>query len=424
MKWPTVLLVPVVLAATSTTFCAAPLVADTPEPQPAVMLSSETAAANPILTWVVRRAGGAVLRWVGGQVLDEVADYALDRSGLKTVLWNAADNLLGISNDRSISPEVRAELTRIRNDYLTYHRILSDNARSDAETRRRLLALHQNFVNYVQQTNRRLEVLDARITRVEQEQRRQLKMIVDVEGRVYRLENRLVDAEGRITNMEGRIIDLENITRVHDEILRPDPNRFLRHEAYLSGGLLYGNSPSLGGDAAVGAELAAQYNFNQYLGVFGGVSYLPLTASDVDSIPTGSSLTWDNVNAHLGATASLLSPISPVSFQLGAGGGISSSRLLFYEAGVERTSENGQELGTSSNVYMLVKAEIGVAPPAYTFEPIATVGYITFLEDVAYQGTDVSSNVGRNVWFVSLGVRVRTYLRGGDRRDLPAGLNR
>lgn len=375
-------------------------------------------AANPALMWVVRRAGQAVAGWVAGQVVD----WAADRAGVTRALHNALDNLAGINSDPDVPASVRTELRTIQRDFQTYRDILARNALSDAQTRAELRGLRRDFLAYVQSTNARLAQLDARISQIEREQRRHLKMITDLDGRVQALGNRLVDAEGRVTDLEGRVAILEGQVADHDAILHPDPDRFLRHEAYLSGGLLYANSPSLGGEAAVGAELSAQYNFNQYFGVFAGMAYMPLTASDVDSVADGTSLTWDNANIHLGATASLLNPRSPVSLQLGAGGGIASSRLLFYDQGVDRTSENGQELGTSSNVYMLVKAEIGVAPPAYTFEPIATVGYMTFMEDVAYDGSEVSSNLGRSVWFVSLGVRFRQYLRGTERQDLPAGV--
>ncbi len=414
-----VLLVLPAFAATSSPINADPA---PPLPPKASIVAPDAAPATPALVWVARGAGLRLLRWVGGQVADQAVDYTLTRTGVKDAVWRAMDNMLGISGDASVPPEVRTELGRIRGEFATYHRILADNARSDAQTRRQLLALRRDFVAYVQQTNRRLEALDARISAVEREQRRQLKMIIDLQGRVGVLEGRLVDAEGRITTLEGRIAAVASEVERHRRIIEPDTNRFLRHEAYLAGGLLYANSPAMGGEAAVGGEITAQYNFNQYLGVFAGMAYMPLTASDVDSVADGTSLTWDNANVHLGATASLLNPRSPISLQLGAGGGIASSRLMYYGEGVERTSENGEELGTSSNVYMLVKAEIGVAPPAYTFEPIATVGYMTFMEDVAYTGSEVSSNVGRSVWFVSLGVRFRQYLRGTDRQDLPAGV--
>lgn len=414
------LLVLVAVTATRSPIHASPVTPALPDAM--IVVAPDAAPTNPALVWVVRGAGLKLLRWVGEQIVDQAVDYAVTRTGVKDAVWHAMDNLLHISNDTGVAPEIRTELVRIRGEFATYHRILADHARSDAETRRQLLALRRDFVAYVQQTNRRLEVLDARISAVEREQRRHLKMIIDLEGRVGVIEGRLVDAEGRITTLDGRVTVIESEVERHRRIIDPDPNRFLRHEAYLAGGLLYANSPALGGEAAVGGEITAQYNFNQYLGVFAGVAYMPLTASDVDSVADGTSVTWDNANVHLGATASLLNPLSPVSVQLGAGGGIASSRLMYYPEGVERTSENGQELGSSSNVYLLVKAEIGVAPPAYTFEPIATVGYMTFMEDVAYTGSEVSSNVGRNVWFVSLGVRFRQYLRGTDRQDLPAGV--
>jgi len=399
---------------------AAPAGADTPSGSPAPIVSTEAnVAQNPWLMWAVRAGGQAVLGWVTSQVVD----WAADRSGVTEALYKALDNLARIESDPRVPASIRTELRTIQRDFQTYRGILERNSLSDAQTRAQLRALRQDFTQYMRQTDARLAQLDERITLVEREQRRHLKMIVDLQGRVQRLENRLVDAEGNITDLQGQMIVLRGRVDEHDIILRPDPDRFLRHEAYLAGSLLYANSPELGGEAAIGGEITAQYNFDQYFGIFGGLAYMPLTAADVDSVADGASVTWDNINLHLGATASLLNPRSPVSLQLGAGGGIASSRLMFYDQGVERTSENGEELGTSSNVYMLVKAEIGIAPPAYTFEPIATFGYMTFMEDVAYAGSGVSSNMGRSVWFMSLGLRFRQYLRGSsERRNLPAGL--
>jgi hypothetical protein len=389
-------------------------------PDPAfAATAAESQPASPALMWAVRRGGQAVLGWVTGQVVD----WAADRAGVTRALHNALDNLAGINNDPSVPASIRIELQAVQRDFATYRDILARNTRSDAQTRAELRGLQRDFAAYVQSTNALLARLDVRLSHLEREQRRHLRLITDLDGRVRSLGNRLVDAEGRVTDLEGRVATLEDRVDRHDAIINPDPDRFLRHEAYLSGGLLYANSPTMGGEAAVGAEVSAQYNFNQFLGVFAGLSYMPLNASDVDSVADGASMTWDNANLQLGATASLLDPRSPVSIQLGAGGGIASSRLLFYDQGVERTSENGQEMGTSSNVFLLVKAEVGAAPPAYSFEPIATVGYMTFMEDVAYHGSEVSSNMGRSVWFVSLGLRFRQYLRGTGRQGLPAGLS-
>lgn len=369
--------------------------------------------------WIVSGA----LRIVAAWALDQVVDHAMDRAGIKRVVDDALNNLFGIQQDASVPTAVRSELRQVGRELQEVRDLLARNDLNDRQVRRELNQLRGDFQAYVRQTERRLAAIEGRLVQIERQQRVQLRMIVDLDRRVALVEGRLARAETQIIRLQDDVAIIRTDVDSLQEAVFPNEDRFLRHEAYLAGGLLYANSPSLGGEAAVGGEITAQYNFNEFLGVFAGLAYMPLTAADIDSVSDGSSVTWDNANVHLGAVASVLGPRNPVSVQLGAGAGIASSRLMFYPAGVERTSENGQELGTSSNVYMLVKAEVGVAPPAYSFEPIATFGYIAFMDDVAYEGSEVSSNVGRSLWFVSLGVRFRQYLRGSaERRNLPAGL--
>ncbi|HEY0026179.1 MAG TPA: hypothetical protein VGB24_25030 [Longimicrobium sp.] len=380
---------------------------------PATLLATRSVTNPPNEYWAIWLVRGAVVV-VGDWLVGKVVDAGMDRLGVKRVVENGLRNAFGIAEDRNVPPEIRDEMRRIAGELRQYHALLARNELNDRQVRAQLNQLHRDFAAHVRETDRRLAAVESRIARLEQQQREQYRMIVDLQRRVTVTEGRIVSLEGRVDRIERNVDSLNAAVFV-------DPNRFLRHDAYLLGALLYANSPALGDEAAIGGELGGQYNFNQYLGVFGGLAYMPLSAADVDSMPAGSAVTWDNLNLHLGAVASLLDPRSPVSFQVGAGGGIASSRLLFYDAGVERTTENAEELGRSSNVYMLVKGEIGVAPPAYTFEPVATVGYITFLEDVAYSSPEVTSNVGRSVWFVSLGLRMRHIVRGGPRRDVLSG---
>lgn len=365
------------------------------------------------VVWIVRGAVALVGDWFAGKV----TDAAMDRLGVKRVVEDGLRNAFGIAAAADVPPEIRAEMRRVAGELRQVHALLARNDLSDRQVRAELSKLHRDFAAHVQEVSRRLASLEGRLAHVERQQGEQYRMIVDLQRRVTITEGRIASLEGRVDNAQRNIDSLNAAVFV-------DPNRFLRHDAYLSGAVLYANSPALGGEAAIGGEIGGQYNFNEYLGVFGGLAYMPLTAADVDSMPVGSTLTWDNLNIHLGGVASILDPRSPVSLQLSAGGGIANSRLVFYEAGVERTSENGEELGHSSNVYMIVKGEIGVAPPAYTFEPVIAVGYMAFLEDVAYESPALSSNVGRSVWVVTLGVRMRHLVRGGPRRDILEGAAR
>lgn len=399
----------VLAAAALTASGAAPAAASSPHPLSAESVSAAHSA-NPAVVWIARGALRLVASWAVGHATDRV----MDRIGVKAVLDDAINNVIGVGSDPSISPQLRRELRSMEGQLRSYSEVLARNDLADAAARRQLRSLHRDFNAHVRATDQRFAAVEAQIRDLEARQRSQLLMIVDLDRRVALVEGRLANAERRIMAVEDRVTALEIV-------VNPDPNRFLRHEAYLSGAVLYANSPSLGGDAAIGGELTAQYNFDQYFGVFAGLALMPLTAADAAGIEEGASLVWNNLNAHLGGTASLLSPRSPAGLQLGAGVGIASSTLLYHAPGVERTVENGQEIGSTSNVYMLLRGELGVAPSQYTFEPVISFGYMTFLDDVAYSGEHLSSNVGKSVWYVTLGLRFRQYLRGTPRRDTPAG---
>lgn len=340
-----------------------------------------------------------IARWVIGEVISygfgKVLDAALARAGLANRASDAAANLRGMSGNSGLSAAERQELRRLAGQMEGLAALLARNDLNDAQVRRQI----QQMQTQLNEMRRRIDALERRITVLEREQRRQMRVLVDHEARIIRLEER-VAGQGR------------RIRRVEDVVF-PDSNRFLRHDAYLMAGILYANSAKLGNDAAVGFEAAGQYNFDQFFGVFGGVQLAPLRASDVQGMPVGSSVSWEGLNAHLGAAANLMRPRQPVSLQIGAGGGISQTKLLYFAPGTSRDdSESAEELGTSSNIYMLVKADVGVAPPAFEFEPVMSFGYMTFFEDMTYTDDVVSSNAGRGMWYVSVGLRWRAYLRG------------
>lgn len=406
------------------TYAAAPPPASAgpPAASPAPPGSGRSGEAVPaaVPVWIVPAAGTALFHWVRAQAVSEGVNYALDRSGVRDRLWRAADNLLGLQRDPATPAEFKAEFRRLEGDFRRYAAILGQNGKSDRQVRAELRRLRSDFDDHLRQTNLRLARIDTRLARLERDQRRQMRLLVDLQARVAAVEVRVDEHETRLGRVEEQTDRNGRRIGEVEEIVLPDPHRYLRHEAYLSGGLLYANSPDLGSDAAIGGELSAQYNFNQFFGVFGGFSYMPLTATDTEGMPAGSSVSWDNTNLHLGTVANLLPPVSPASFQVGVGAGITSSRLLYHAPGADRSrSQNATELGSLSNLYVLLKAEAGIAPPAYGFEPVATVGYMSFLDDVAYQDDTISSDAGRSMWFVTLGVRVRQYLRGGSRQGNP-----
>jgi hypothetical protein len=363
--------------------------------------------------WVAKAFGSQLVSWAAGKVIDEV----VERSGLARLGRAAAHNLMSVSRQQGVSPADRQELRDIAQRFSTISELLSRNDLNDRQVRAALQRLSTRFDVEMQAVQRRLASLDQRISALEVEQRRQMKMLIDHQGRIGMLEGQIVDHEGRLRRIEttqrehgDRILTLE-------ETVFPDRNRFLRHEAYLSGGLLYANAVELGSDAAVGGQLEGQYNFNQHFGIFVGLQLAPLRASDAAGMPSGSAVTWENANAHIGAVAHLLPPGQPISMQIGAGGGIAQTDLVYFAPGADRSnSDAGTSLGQSSNVYMVVRADVGVAPPAFDFEPMLSVGYMTFFEDIAYADDAISSNAGQAIWYASVGLRWRVCLRCESRK--------
>ncbi|CAA9308520.1 MAG: hypothetical protein AVDCRST_MAG68-1056 [uncultured Gemmatimonadetes bacterium] len=341
----------------------------------------------------------SIAKWVVGQVIGwgagKVMDAAVDRILLATKARDAEINLDQLSRDPAVSGVDRQELRQLAGQMGNIATLLRRNELGDAQVRARIRQMQAELSGM----QRRIDVLDRRISALEQEQKRQMRVLVNHEGRIQRLESVVANHDGRLTRVE--------------DIVYPDSNRYLRHDAYLAAGMLYANSAKLGNDAAVGFEVTGQYNFSQYFGAFGGAQIAPLKASDVEGMPSGSAVSWEGFNAHLGGVVSMAPPRQPVSLQIGLGGGISQTKLLYFAPGTDRTqSEYADELGSSSNVYMLLKADLGVAPPAFEFEPVVSVGYMTFFEDMTYTDDAISSNAGRALWYASVGLRWRAYLRG------------
>lgn len=324
-------------------------------------------------------------------------EYVMERTGLADLGRRAFTNLTGIELDPALSPRERAQLAAIREQLGHFTEELQDQQRSDAEVRSRLARVRDE----IQEMNVRIADIESRLVAVEQEQQRQLRLMVDMQGRVAQLEQDVVAIRSDVDEIQ--------------DILFPDPNKFLRHEGYLSLGAMYANSPALQNEAEIGFTISGQFNVNRYFGLFADALMTPLTASDVSGMPQGSSVSWETTNVQVGAVINPLPPRSWLSVQLGGGGGFAHNRLLYFAPGIDSSEdEDAQELGKNSNIYAVAKAEVGVAPPAFSLEPVVGFGYLTFLEDVAYQNEAVSSNLGRDIWYLTLGIRMRHYLRGKD----------
>jgi hypothetical protein len=259
--------------------------------------------------------------------------------------------------------------------------------------------------------NEQLLEVDHRLYRLEVEQQRQLRLITDTEGRVLELEGRLVNLEGEYVDLRTAIEQLEEETKRIRDIVYPDKTRFLRHGMYFSLFGLYADAQSLDHDSGIGGGASVQANVNKWAGVYGEISIIPLKASDISG-PEGSSLTWITFPATVGIAVQLLPPQSPLSVQLSGGGGLAYSALRYYPPDFDPDLSNWEDVKTVSNLVGSGKVEIGMAPVLSNAEPTLTLGHLSFRERLEYQSPTAKSNAGRSLWYVSLGVRLRTDLPG------------
>jgi hypothetical protein len=358
--------------------------------------------------WVARFFMRELTSWVVSKGFDEAAR----RLGLIRRGRDAVYNLSVISNTVSVPNSERARISAMAQQIQQMVSALERTDRSNDQVRYDLAVLQQQMRRSFDQMEREIRELDQHLTELELQQSRQLKMIVDTQGRVVQLERQVVDHEGRIISLENRVGDLGQRTRALEETVNPDPNRFLRHEWTLSGSAIYANSTVLPNDASIGGQLSAQYNMSKTFGVFADLFWAPVTASDAEGFDAGSRMYWESYGVVAGLSMNLLPPQSFVSLQLSGGGGIVQSSLSEYPEGVSISDpDGGFELGSVSNAALIGKAELGIGPPAVGIEPFAAFGYLRFIDDLAYADNETTTNAGNQLWYISLGVRLRLYDR-------------
>lgn len=369
---------------------------------------------NPYV-WGARFFLSQVTSWLFGKGLD----YAAQRTGLLQAGRNAVTNLNTILVTPGFSQNEKARISVVRNDIQRILMVLQQTNRTTQQLRQDLASLRLEMHRSITELEREVVRLDERISQVELAQRRQMRQIVDMQGQIVDLQRTLVLHDGRIVQLEQRTAALEQTTRKHDKqigdlerVVYPDPNRYLRHEWIVSGAALYANSPTLNNDAKIGGELTAQYNLSKHFGVFANLLWAPISASDAEGFPSDSRVYWESVGVGLGASVNFLPPQSYVSLQVGGGGGIFSNSLSEYPNGASISeTEAAVPLGEVSNAALIGKADLGISPPAVGLEPFASFTYVRFLDNLVYQDDVTSTDAGNALWYVSLGLRLRTYDR-------------
>jgi hypothetical protein len=358
--------------------------------------------------WIVRFFLRELRSWAIGRVFDE----GVRRARLIGRGRDAIHNLGTIANSSTLSSSERARINGMAGQIRQIVSVLERSERSNDQVRRDLAYLQQQMQRSFAQMEQELRDLDQRVTEVELQQNRQLKMIVDTQGRVVQLERQIVNHEGRIVWLENRVRDHDDRIDDLETIVKPDPNRFLRHEWTVSGSAIYANSPVLPNDASIGGRVSAQYNMSKTFGVFADLFYAPISASDAEGFADGSRMYWQSYGALAGLSLNVLPPQSFVSLQLSGGGGIVQSSLSEYPEGVSiGDPDGGFELGSVSNGALFGKAELGIGPPVAGIEPFAGFGYLRFIDDLAYSDDATTTNAGNQLWYIALGIRFRFYDR-------------
>ncbi len=404
--------------------------------QPVTAATSDRAAALP---WIVPWFARTVRDWLIGEALS----YGVDRVRLALAGRDAATHCANLRNSVHLSSRDRQLLVQTEGMYRTIAETLARRDFPDLEARRQIEALEREMTQHLVQIERRLNELERRIHAIEVEQRRQHRVLVDLGGRIVRLENGLYDLEGRLVQEVERVDALYaglgsltvsvdslqtqmtsagvRLDRVETEvqalgtIVRPDPNRYLRYGTYFSIYGLYADATGMDGDANIGGGLSVQANLNRWIGVFGEAAIIPIEATDGNA-PDGSPLEWVTFPVMAGFALNILPPQSPISLQLSGGGGISYSSLRYYPEDYDPELGNWADVGDVASLTGIAKLEIGAAPVLSDFEPVLTIGYLGFQNPINYSNGTTSSNAGRELLYLSLGGRLRTNLPGDKTR--------
>lgn len=380
--------------------------------------SESTTSAHVAWPWIAKFFGEVALGWL----IERGLDYAVNRLWLGEVGNRAVAAITEVSSRPGLSVQDRATLNEAAATYRNVAALLRRTDLTDHEARRRIAALERNIVSRLRDLNQRLGVVEQRLARLEVEQRRQWRVLFDTRSQLRTLQNDVVTLDSRLvalqTDLDARVgilqtdIDAtrERVRKVED-VVYPDPARFLRHGLYSSISATYADAIALPGDARLGGGITIQANVSRHIGVYGDLAALPLNATDIQG-PEGSSLSWVTLPAVFGVTLNVLPPQSPLSLQFGGGAGLAYSALRYYPPDYDPEQANWQQMKSVSNVIGSAKVEIGAAPPLADAEPVLTVGYLRFIQPLAYAGAGARSDAGRDIWYVSLGLRLRSKLPG------------
>lgn len=345
-----------------------------------VTRASDDAAA----VWVARVFMGALWDWASG----EAVGWGIQK------LLGLGNSTLSDLSDLQTTPAIpeadRAELAEVVASIQRIMLVLREHEAAEEEARQQILAMEK----VVAGLEERLTTLEDRLTVLESQQALQLK-------RVEALETQVAAVDRRVTRVE--------------DVVFVDPDRFLRHEAYLSGQLLYGNAPAAAEEEKTGFAGTVQYNFTQRVGVGAALLMTPLhpVGIDIAAVEPEAELEWSLMTVALGPNLQMFPPRWPVSLQLGVAAGFTHSSLSYLPAGADpEDAEARQSLDGATRLAGMASAEVGVAPPGFSFEPIISAGLVKMVDDVSGEFSHQQSAIGDQVWYVSLGVRFRQYLRG------------
>lgn len=384
-------------------------------------------------SWIAPFFARAVRDWVIGKVLD----YGYDRARLAILGEDAARHCSDIRGMVSLSPQDRQTLTDAESTYRMLAATLARREFSDEEARRRVAALERHMDQRLEQITRRLQELERRLHALEREQQRQYRILVDLQGRIVRLEHGLYDLDGRlvqqgqridalydglhsattsIETLQGQLAQTNEKVEAISTVVWADPHRYLRHGTYFSLFGMYADATAMAGDASFGLGASVQANLSKRIGIYGEAVIIPIKATD-GVAPDGSPLEWLTFPVMVGIAFDLLPPQSPVSIQFSGGGGISYSSLRYYPDDYDPELGNWTGVKDVLSLVGTGKIEIGAAPVLSDFVPVLTIGYLGLQNPMNYSGGTMSSNAGRELLYLSLGGRLRTNLPGDRARN-------
>lgn len=254
------------------------------------------------------------------------------------------------------------------------------------------------------------------------------RTIIDNQNQIIELNNAVVDHEGRILSLEEKVLTNEQAIEENRLSIRgnrelSEENRrrinrdgyYNKHTFSIGGQVLYSGSTVAGNEGSLGASIEISYLFNEMFGVYSQGVFAPIRASTTNPYYLSSDTTrsadllWDNYSVGVGVFFDLIPGDFPLTFRLGAAGGISINEFIenpsdaqFFERSDSAIIEN------QINPVLLAKADLGFSPPRFPFEPYISIGFSSLLNPVKTNHPSVdSSNFGKTLRHYSIGIRWR-----------------